>query len=322
MGRGVALDVSKISSIARQMVVEVERAIVGKESTVEAAVIALLADGHILLEDIPGVGKTTLAKALARVMGGTYRRVQFTPDLLPSDITGTSVFNQRTSDFEFRAGPIFANIVLADEINRATPKTQASLLEAMEERQVTVDGHLHKLPTPFLVIATQNNIEMTGTYPLPEAQMDRFLARLSIGYPSRESEISILERQQIHHPLDDLRLIVEPEELVAFQRKVREVHVQDSIRAYVVDVVRATREESGLILGASPRGSLLVMHAAQASAVMAGRDYVNADDVKRVASMVLAHRLIGRSGVRGRDDASPQMIRGILDRLPVPVPAR
>jgi MoxR-like ATPase len=316
------VNTTQIAAIADEMVNEAAKAIVGKRETIEASVIALLADGHVLLEDIPGVGKTTLAKALARITGGSYRRVQFTPDLLPSDVTGCSLFNQKTTEFEFRPGPIFANIVLADEINRATPKTQASLLEAMEERQVTADGVLHVLPSPFLVIATQNNIEMTGTYPLPEAQMDRFLARLSLGYPDRASEVEILSRQQVASPIDELHTIITPEQLCEVQRAVREVFVHDCVREYVVDVVRETRQETALLLGSSPRGSLLLMRAAQATAAMANRGFVSPDDVKHVAGMVLSHRLIGRTEVRGRDEAAGRIVQGILDRLPVPVAAR
>jgi MoxR-like ATPase len=316
------LDTTQISATGRRMVDAIDNVIVGKQETVEAAVISLLADGHILLEDIPGVGKTTLAKTLARIIGGTYRRVQFTPDLLPADITGSSVYNQKTSEFEFRPGPIFANVVLADEINRATPKTQSSLLEAMEEKQVTVDGILYKLPAPFIVIATQNNIEMTGTYPLPEAQMDRFLARLHIGYPDRASEVAVLRNQQIAHPLETLQPVLTPEQLCDLQRCVRQVHLQDSVREYIVDLVRETRTQAGLLLGASPRGSILVMHAAQAAAAMSGRDFVAPDDVKRVADMVISHRLISRGEARGMNDSSPKIVRSILDRLPVPVPTR
>jgi MoxR-like ATPase len=311
-----------VSTKAAEVAAEVGKAILGKPETIEAAIIALLADGHILLEDVPGVGKTTLAKALARAIGGTYRRVQFTPDLLPADVTGSSLFNQKTVEFEFRPGPIFANIVLADEINRATPKTQSSLLEAMEERQVTVDGTLYHLPRPFFVIATQNNVEMTGTYPLPEAQMDRFLARLSLGYPDKEHEKGILISQQLKAPLDDVRSVLTPEEMVELQADVREVFVDDSLKDYIVEVVRATREESGLLLGASPRGSLLLMRSAQAAAAIAGRDYATPDDVKRVALQVLPHRLIGRSEVRGRADSGPGIIQSILSRVPVPVPTR
>jgi MoxR-like ATPase len=322
MGGAPSLDITRSSAVANEVVGAVGQVIIGKTETIENAIIALLADGHILIEDIPGIGKTTLAKALARVMGGTYRRIQFTPDLLPADITGCSLFNQKTVEFEFRPGPVFANVVLADELNRATPKTQSSLLEAMEERQVTADGVVHPLPTPFLVLATQNNIELTGTYPLPEAQMDRFLARLSIGYPDRDSEVEILREQQVEHPLAKLESVITPDQLREVQQQVRRTYVHDSVREYVVDVVRATREEAGLVLGASPRGSLLLAHAAQAAAVLAGRDFVSPDDVKRVAEMVIAHRLIGRSEVRGRSDASPKIVRSILDHVPVPVAVR
>ncbi|MEA2553684.1 MAG: MoxR-like ATPase, partial [Fimbriimonadaceae bacterium] len=237
------------------MVDEVERVIVGKRSTVERAVLTLLSNGHLLIEDIPGVGKTTLAKALAITIGGEFRRVQFTPDLLPADVTGSSIFNQKTAQFEFMAGPIFGNIVLVDEINRATPKTQSALLEAMEERQVTSDGVTRDLPVPFFVIATQNTIEMTGTYPLPEAQLDRFFARISLGYPSKEDEMQILTAQQVSHPLELVKNVISIADLLDVQSAVRDMFVHDSVKEYMVEVVRATRENNLLLMGSSPRGT-------------------------------------------------------------------
>ncbi len=292
----------------------------GKPETVEQAVLTMLCGGHLLIEDVPGVGKTTLAKALAKSIGGEFRRIQFTPDLLPTDITGTSIFLQNSGEFEFRPGPLFANVVLVDEVNRATPKTQSALLEAMEERQVSSDGTTRMLPNPFFVLATQNNIEMTGTYPLPEAQLDRFFARVALGYPSRQAESAVLKGQQQVHPIDSIKSVITLEELVAAQQAIREVHVNDAIRDYVVDIVRATREESQLILGSSPRGSVYLIHAAQAKAAMQGIDYVRPDDVKECAPTVLGHRIILRGEVRARGTTGPDIIRQIMEAVPTPVP--
>lgn len=312
--------VSEIASLAQAIVDEVDRVIVGKRETVSKAVMTLLCNGHVLLEDIPGVGKTTLAKALSKSIGGDFRRIQFTPDLLPSDITGSSIFNQRESDFEFRPGPIFSSVVLADEINRATPKTQSALLEAMEEGQVTTDGETRGLPRPFFVIATQNSLEMTGTYPLPEAQLDRFFARLSIGYPDKASEQSILGQQQVTHPIDSVKPIVDLPKLIEMQASIRDVFVHDRIREYIVDIVRATRESNQLLIGSSPRGSLHLMRAGQASAAVAGSDYVRPDDVKAMATAVLAHRVMPRAEVRARGHSSEHVIRQILEQIPAPLP--
>jgi MoxR-like ATPase len=311
----------EVTDAAKRLVSEVGKAILGKEDTVRKAALALLCNGHLLIEDVPGVGKTVLAKALARAIGGEFRRIQFTPDLLPSDITGVAMFNQQRSEFEFRPGPIFGNIVLADEINRATPKTQAALLEAMEERQVTVDGTTHHLPDPFFVIATQNNVEMTGTYPLPEAQLDRFFARLSMGYPDRDTEADILDSQRLTHPLEDVEQVLHTSDFHKLQHEIKQVEVSPPVRRYIVDIVRATRDSNQVVLGASPRGSLLLMQAAQAEAAYAGRSYVTPDDVKRMAPAVLSHRVIPRADLRSRGLEPENVIQEIIATVPVPVPA-
>jgi MoxR-like ATPase len=310
----------EIASHAQEIIDEVERVIVGKRSTVSKAVVTLLCNGHLLIEDIPGVGKTTLAKSLAKSIGGDYRRIQFTPDLLPSDITGSSIFNQKEASFEFRPGPIFGNVVLADEINRATPKTQSALLEAMEEGQVTTEGETRMLPQPFFVIATQNAIEMTGTYPLPEAQLDRFFARISLGYPEKQDETAILAQQQVAHPIELVSQVVSAERLLEVQSAVRDVFVHDSIRTYIVDVVRATRESNLFVMGSSPRGSLHLMRAAQAHAAISGHEFVRPDDVKVMAGAVLGHRVIARAELRSKGHTTEQVIEGILETVPVPLP--
>ncbi|MEZ0327472.1 MAG: AAA family ATPase [Fimbriimonas sp.] len=302
------------------MIDEVERVIVGKKDTVTKAVVSMLSAGHILIEDIPGVGKTTLAKALAKSIGGDFRRIQFTPDLLPSDITGSSIYNQKTTQFEFRPGPVFGNVVLADEINRATPKTQAALLEAMEEGQVTLEGETHQLPRPFFVLATQNAIEMTGTYPLPEAQLDRFFSRLSLGYPERSEEVSILAQQQVTHPIDSVSQVVELGILLEMQSAVRDVFVHESIREYIVDVVRATRESNQFLMGSSPRGSLHLMRAAQAHAALHGNEFVRPDDVKAMAAVVLGHRVLGRAELRSRGHSTNQVVEQLLNSVATPLP--
>ena len=311
---------AEVSQLASALVSEINCVIVGKTDTVEWAVLTLLCEGHLLIEDVPGVGKTTLAKALAKTVGGEFRRIQFTPDLLPSDITGSSIFNQNTNEFEFRPGPLFANIVLVDEVNRATPKTQSALLEAMEERQVSSDGVTRALPRPFFVLATQNNIEMTGTFPLPEAQLDRFFARVSLGYPDRDYEAQVLKDQQVVHPIDSLRPVAGLDEVMAAQEAVRTVFVHDAVREYIVDVVRSTRESSQVTLGASPRGSLYLMHAAQAKAAMQGQDFVRPEDVKWCAPFVLGHRLIVRGEVRARGASGDDIVNQALTSVPVPLP--
>jgi MoxR-like ATPase len=314
------LNPTDISKLSNAMAEEVARAIEGKEETIRDSILVLLCEGHLLIEDVPGVGKTTLAKAIARTMAGEFRRIQFTPDLLPSDITGSSIYNQKEGTFEFREGPLFANVVLVDEVNRATPKTQSALLEAMEERQVTSDGVTRKLPEPFFVFATQNNIEMTGTYPLPEAQLDRFFARVRLGYPSRKAESDILDHQRVENPIDHVQQVARVDEIIAAQKGVRQIFVHESVREYCVDIVRATRENSQLNLGASPRGSLYVMHAAQARAAVEGSDFVRPDDVKYVAPMVLGHRMMLRGEVRARGTMGEDIVRQILETVPTPVP--
>ena len=315
----VQREMSKASQTAAAIASELNKLIVGKEDAVQKAVVALLAGGHLLIEDVPGVGKTTLAKGIARSIGGDFKRIQFTPDLLPSDISGTSVFLQNRGEFEFRPGPLFSNVLLVDEVNRATPKTQSALLEAMEERQVTVDGNTRALPSPFFVLATQNNVEMTGTYPLPEAQLDRFFARVSLGYPDRDSEMRVLLDQQDHHPIDYMRQAVTLEDLLTAQREVRAIPVHDKVRAYIVDVVRATRENAQLLLGASPRGSLYLLLGAQAFAAIEGADAVRPDHVKRAAPLVLGHRVMLRGEVRARGVSGEDVIAQLLSTVGVPV---
>lgn len=307
-----------IRTVANRMIDNVATVIVGKRDAIELVVVALLADGHILIEDVPGVGKTTLAKAIARSVGLSFKRVQFTPDLLPSDVTGVTIFNQKTSEFEFREGPVMAQIVLADEVNRATPKTQSALLEAMEERQITVDGTTYELPAPFLVLATQNPIEYEGTFPLPEAQLDRFLMRVNLGYPDRPDELKVLASLQRERPIDDIQQVVTLEEVFAAQEAVKDVYVDPLVSNYIVDISRATREHNDVYLGASPRGSLGLFRAAQALAAVAGRDYVVPDDVKRLVESVLSHRVIVSPAARIRSVDTRAIVAGILDYVPVP----
>jgi MoxR-like ATPase len=307
-----------VQSVAERLCRNVERVLVGKRAIVELAIVSLLCEGHLLVEDVPGIGKTTLARSLARSIGGTFRRLQCTPDLLPSDVTGVSIFDQRESDFKFRPGPIFANVLLADEINRATPRTQSAVLEAMQEAQVSVDGVTWPLPRPFVVLATQNPVELEGTFPLPEAQLDRFLMRLSLGYPSEQDEETLVARggAVLGEPLQP---VASCEDILAAIAETERVRVQDDVRRYLVKVARATREDPDVRLGASPRATLALNHAAQAWAAMQGRDFVLPDDVKRLAIPVLAHRLIAslEARLRGRDAAA--IVQSILDTIPVPV---
>ncbi len=307
------------SDILKEIVDNVERVIVGKRPVVEIAIVALLCEGHILVEDVPGIGKTTLCKTIARSIGCSFRRIQLTPDVLPSDVTGLYFFNQRTSDFEFRPGPVFANIVLADEINRATPRTQSALLECMEERQVTVDGETRPLPRPFLVIATQNPVELEGTFPLPEAQLDRFLLKIEMGYPTEAEEAEMVLRFETSNPLDRLESAASGEQLLELQRETRGVYVDPSVCSYVVQVVRATRSHPAVQLGASPRATLSLYRAAQARALLEGRHFVIPDDVKLLATPVLGHRLILEPQARLRGRKAESVLQEILQSVPVPV---
>jgi MoxR-like ATPase len=315
--RRVAND--SIRALASRLRDNIQTVIVGKDEVIDLALIAVLCEGHALFEDVPGIGKTTLAKAVARSLNCTFKRIQFTPDLLPSDVTGISFFNQKRQEFEFREGPIFSNVVLADEINRATPRTQSALLEAMQERQVTVDGETMPLPRPFLVLATQNPIELEGTFPLPEAQVDRFLLRISMGYPGEEEEHLILSRFERSDPLDRLGSVVEVDDLTAMQVLCRAVRVERSVADYLVALCRGTRGAPGVQLGVSPRGTMALYRAAQVRAAIHGREYVLPDDVKMLAMPVLSHRIVvdGQSRLRGRK--AEDALREIIERTPVPV---
>lgn len=309
---------ANVQEFSDRLVNNIENVIVGKRETVELAVITLLCKGHLLIEDVPGVGKTMLARSVARSIGCSFSRIQFTPDMLPSDVTGVSIFNQVSREFEFRPGPIMAQIVLSDEINRATPKTQAALLEAMGERQVTVDGLTHFLPEPFMVMATQNPIEYEGTFPLPEAQLDRFLLRVRLGYPAPMDEIKVLERQQFRHPIESLEQTVSEKEVLEAQEDVKKVFVAPAVKAYMVDITRRTREFPDVYLGASPRGSLTLFRAGQARAAISGRDFVLPDDVKALAEAALCHRVILGPAARLRDLDAAEVIDEVLGSVPVP----
>jgi MoxR-like ATPase len=311
------MDKSGLATRIGAVVQNVERVIFGKHHEVELALVALVCRGHILVEDVPGTGKTMLAKAIARSLGCSFKRIQFTPDLLPSDVTGVSIFNQRTSQFEFRPGPVMTQIVLADEINRATPKTQSALLEAMEEHQVTVDGVTYQLPDPFLVMATQNPIEYEGTFPLPEAQLDRFFIRLQLGYPKEREEIAILDAQRVIHPLETIEQVMGADELLKAMSAVKDIHIAEQVKTYVVGVVNATRSHPDVYLGASPRGSLALARASQAYALVQGRDFVLPDDVKALAGPTLSHRLILQPQARLKDLAATTVIAEVLASVPV-----
>lgn len=305
-------------AMIEQVIDHIEKVIVGKREAIELVIVAILAGGHVLLEDVPGVGKTMLVKAIARTVDCTYRRIQFTPDLLPADLTGVSVFNPKTAEFEFRTGPLAANMILADELNRASPRTQAAMLEAMEERSITVEGRTRALPSPFLVLATQNPLEYEGTYSLPEAQLDRFLIKLSLGYPQREDEVSMLGRPSSRHNADKLKPVLLQEELVQLQSLASAIHVDDSIKRYIVDLSCLTREHPDVRIGASPRASLALMRAAQAKALVSGRSYCIPDDVKTIAPYVYAHRLLFAQTARLTGADGVELIRGLLKALPIP----
>ena len=315
----MSMELAQVHELSGQVLDEVERAIVGKRDSLELVLVGFLGDGHVLLEDYPGLAKTLAARSFAQVLSMRFTRIQFTPDLMPSDVTGSSIWNQREADFEFRPGPIFTNLLLADEINRAPPKTQAALLEAMQERQVTIEGETHRLEPPFLVIATQNPIEYEGTYPLPEAQLDRFLLRTAFGYPSREDEVEVLDRRIARQTEDvALRPVVDRETLLEMQHAIEGVHVADSVRRYCVDIVAATRESQSSAVGASPRGSLALLKLARCKAALAGRDYVLPDDVKAIAVPALSHRLVLRPELWVQRISAEDVVREVLAGVPTP----
>jgi MoxR-like ATPase len=307
-----------VTATSKKVLANIEKVVIGKRQEIILALVAYLSEGHVLLEDVPGVAKTMLARALASSIGASFKRVQCTPDLLPTDITGASIFNPKTTQFEFRPGPLFSQIVLADEINRATPRTQAALLEAMAERKVSVDGTTFDLTPPFLLIATQNPVDHEGTFPLPEAQLDRFLVRLSLGYPNADEEASMLSRLQLKHPIDGLETVVSAEEIVQCQQAVRAVRVDEKLARYIVDLIRRTREHTDVLLGASPRASLALYRAAQALAAVRGHDFVTPDDIKRLAPAILCHRIILKPESRLRKVTARAVVEELLDMTPVP----
>jgi MoxR-like ATPase len=315
---GYIMDLQRIGAFSSRIKENIGKVIVGKDKVVDMVLVSLVTNGHVLLEDVPGTGKTMLAKALARTFNCSFKRIQFTPDLLPTDVTGMNIYNQKSNDFEFKPGPLFSNIILADEINRATPRTQSSLLEGMEERQITIDGNTRILHSPFFVIATQNPIELQGTFPLPEAQLDRFLMKLKLGYPSTEEAFNILDRYQGRNPLDTLLPAATQEELVEIQQGCQQITVGTAIKEYIVAIVERTRTFDKVLLGVSPRGSLALMRACQAYAALKGRDYVLPDDVKTLAEPVLSHRIITRNFSSTRDELAQQIIRLVLEEVPVP----
>ena len=311
-------DRAKALEIARRIIDNVKTVILGKDTVVEKALLAIMCQGHLLIEDVPGVGKTTLAKSLATSIGCSFKRIQFTPDLLPSDVTGVSVYNQKTGEFEFRPGPVMAQVLLSDEINRATPKTQSALLEAMEEQQVTVEGVTHTTPRPFFVLATQNPIEYEGTFPLPEAQLDRFLFRIGLGYPSFTEEMSIIENQERVHPIEELKAVATPEEILFLQEASKGIYVDKLIREYIVSLMEATRNHRDVALGTSPRGSLGLFRACRALALVRDREYVTPDDVKELAEVVMAHRIIVSVAARMGGAESREVVTQILEQVPIP----
>ena len=304
--------------LAQKIIDNIEKVIVGKSRSVELGVIALMCEGHALIEDVPGVGKTMLARSIARSVGASFKRIQFTPDLLPTDVTGVSIYNQQSGEFEFREGPIIAQMVLADEVNRATPKTQSAMLEAMDERQVTVEGITHSVPSPFMVMATQNPVEYEGTFPLPEAQLDRFLLIISLGYPTIEEELEIIERQAMTHPIETLEPVATAQEVIDLQRAIRAIYVDDLVKEYIVNLTDATRSHADISLGASPRASLAMYRGGQAIALIRGRDFVLPDDVKDLAQPMLSHRMIVSPAARMRGVSSPDVVETILEQTPVP----
>ena len=307
-----------IKTFSEQVIENLEKVVVGKRQSLELIVIGLLCQGHVLIEDVPGVGKTVMARSLARSLDCSFNRIQFTPDMLPSDVTGVSIFNQQKREFEFRAGPVIGQIILADEINRATPKTQAALLEAMEERQVTVDGVTHELPRPFMVLATQNPIEYEGTFPLPEAQLDRFLLRVRMGYPSLSNEIRILEEQQLQHPIDALKAVVKTKDILGAIDDIKKIYVSPAIKRYIVELTGRTRQSDDVYLGSSPRGSLALFRTGQARAALMGRDHVLPDDIQEMAVSVLGHRILVGPAARLREVSADRIVREIVENLPVP----
>lgn len=314
----MAVDITRVQELGEKLRTNLSKVIIGKDEPINLTAVAFLCQGHLLIEDVPGVGKTMLARSLAKSLGCSFKRIQFTPDMLPSDVTGVSIYNQNSREFEFRPGPLMAQIVLADEINRATPKTQSALLEAMEERQMTVDGTTYNLPVPFLVMATQNPIEYEGTFPLPEAQLDRFLMRIDLGYTSLPNEIRILEEQQLIHPILELQPVINLDEILLAQKTIRQVYVSDPVKRYIVEIVRETREHPEVFLGASPRGSLGLFRAGQALAALNGRDYVLPDDIKKLAPYVIPHRVVVSPAARLTDVSASKIVREILDTLAVP----
>lgn len=320
MNASPARSPSQVQPVAKKILDNLERVVVGKPHALELVLTGLLCQGHVLIEDVPGVGKTILARALAQSLGCTFSRVQFTPDLLPSDITGTSVFDPQSRQFQFRPGPLMAQVVLADEINRATPKTQSALLEAMEERQITIDGVAHVLPEPFMVIGTQNPIEYEGTFPLPEGQLDRFLLRIRLGYLSKDEEIEMAERQLLDHPLKTLKAVVSQQQVTAMQAAIKRVHVSPAVKRYIVDLIFATRDLEAVYLGSSPRGTLGLFRGSQALAALQGREFVLPDDVKALAEPVLAHRIILDPASRMRSSTAEQVVTRVLQTVPIPDP--
>jgi MoxR-like ATPase len=308
-----------MNPIIEKILLNIEKVMIGKRNVAELSLIALLAEGHVLLEDVPGVGKTMMVRALAKSVNANFRRIQFTPDLLPSDVTGISIYNPKEMEFQFRPGPLMGNIILADEINRTSPKTQSALLEGMEEASVTIDGITHRLQKPFFVMATQNPIEYEGTYPLPEAQLDRFLLKMKMGYPEVHEEIEVLNRAQKVPPIEDLYPVIDLEGLLALQKEIKEVYVDDTIKRYIVDIVNMTRRYPGVYLGASPRGSIALMKAAQAYAFMYGRDYVLPDDIQYLAPFVLSHRIILKSEAKFEGISAEEIVNRVIMRIPVPV---